>query len=136
MQQERPLQGGLSLYSYSNQQQPNAWLRATATTEATRVNSRGDAHYALTVATIPARPSTLLEQNSRSEWPGSQGLLDMNSKAKEQAELLFLKRQEVTRALSEYEAKEQATRELTAKLRAERLEREAIACNPKVPRLR
>jgi hypothetical protein len=59
----------------------------------------------------------------------------MNSKAKEQAELLFHKRQETTRALSEYEAREQATRELTAKLRAERLEREANACNPKAPRM-
>jgi len=59
----------------------------------------------------------------------------MNSKAKEQAELLFHKRQETTRALSEYEAKEQATRELTARLRAERLEREATARNPKAIRM-
>jgi hypothetical protein len=47
----------------------------------------------------------------------------MDSKAKERAELLFHKRQD-ERALSEYQAKEQATRKLTAKLRAERLARE------------
>jgi hypothetical protein len=64
----------------------------------------------------------------------SQGLLDMNSKAKEQAELFFYKRQETAR-LSEYEAKEQATRKLTAKLRAERLEREAIARDSKATRI-
>jgi hypothetical protein len=58
----------------------------------------------------------------------------MNSKAKERAELLFHKQQDTTRALSEYEAKERATRELTAKLRAERLAREATA--PKATRLK
>jgi hypothetical protein len=44
--------------------------------------------------------------------------------AKERAELLFQKRQE--KALSEYQAKQEATRELTAKLRAERLKRETM----------
>ena len=48
----------------------------------------------------------------------------MSSTAKERAELLFHHRQEgANAALSEYQAKEQATRELTAKLRAERLAR-------------
>ena len=50
----------------------------------------------------------------------------MSSTAKERAELLFHHRQEGTKtAVSEYQAKEQAIRELTAKLRAERLAREA-----------
>ena len=50
----------------------------------------------------------------------------MSSKAKERAELLFHHRQEGPKAaLSDYQAKEQATRELTAKLRAERLARDA-----------
>jgi hypothetical protein len=44
----------------------------------------------------------------------------------EHAERLFNQKQEGTKALSEYQAKEQATRLLTAKLRAERLAREAI----------
>jgi hypothetical protein len=51
--------------------------------------------------------------------------------AKERAELLFQKRQE--EALSEYQAKQEATRELTAKLRAERLKREAI-CKDRKPK--
>jgi hypothetical protein len=56
----------------------------------------------------------------------------MSSTAKERAELLFNHRQEGPKAaLSEYQAREQATRELTAKLRAERLAREAIASKPK-----
>ena len=42
---------------------------------------------------------------------------------KERAELLFNKRLE--KVLSEHQAEEQARRELTAKLRAERLAREA-----------
>ena len=49
----------------------------------------------------------------------------MSSTAKERAELLFHHRQVANTALSEYQAKEQATRELTAKLRAQRLAREA-----------
>jgi hypothetical protein len=50
----------------------------------------------------------------------------MSSTAKDRAELLFHHRQEGPKtALSEYQAKEQAIRELTAKLRAERLAREA-----------
>ena len=52
----------------------------------------------------------------------------MSSTAKERAELLFHHRQEGAKtALSEYQAKEQAIRELTAKLRAERLAQEAKA---------
>jgi hypothetical protein len=51
--------------------------------------------------------------------------------AKERAELLFQKRQE--KALSEYQAKQEATRELTARLRAERLKREAMG-KPKAER--
>ena len=50
----------------------------------------------------------------------------MSSKAKERAELLFHHRQEGPKALSQnIRQKEQATRELTAKLRAERLARDA-----------
>ena len=49
----------------------------------------------------------------------------MSSTAKERAERLFHHRQEGAKtALSDYQAKEQALRELTAKLRAERLARE------------
>jgi hypothetical protein len=55
----------------------------------------------------------------------------MDPTAKERAALLFHKR--LKRALSEHEAKEQATRELTAKLRAERLAREALG-EPKTDR--
>ena len=55
----------------------------------------------------------------------------MTSTAKERAELLFHHRQEGAKApLSEYEAKEQATRELTARLRAERLARETKTNEP------
>ena len=50
----------------------------------------------------------------------------MSSTAKERAELLFHHGQEGAKTpASEYQAKEQAMRELTAKLRAERLAREA-----------
>ena len=45
---------------------------------------------------------------------------------KERVERLFRWKQEGVKAASAYEAKEQATRLLTAKLRAERLAREAI----------
>jgi hypothetical protein len=48
----------------------------------------------------------------------------MDPKAKKRAELLFQKRQEGKSAIFEYEARDRATRELTAKLRAERLARE------------
>lgn len=51
----------------------------------------------------------------------------MPSKAKERAERLFQWKQEGVKAASEYEVKEQATRLLTAKLRAERLAREAVS---------
>jgi hypothetical protein len=49
---------------------------------------------------------------------------------KERAERLFRWKQEGVHAASAYEAKEQATRVLTAKLRAERLAREAISGRP------
>jgi hypothetical protein len=46
---------------------------------------------------------------------------------KNRAERLFQWKQDGVKALSEYEVKEQATRILTAKLRAERLAREATS---------
>lgn len=59
----------------------------------------------------------------------------MSSKAKERAELLFHHRQEGPKAaVSDYQAKEQATRELTAKLRAERLARDAKPNAPETAR--
>ena len=51
----------------------------------------------------------------------------MPSKAKKRAERLLQWKQDGVKALSEHEDKEQATRVLTAKLRAERLAREATA---------
>ena len=50
----------------------------------------------------------------------------MLSKAQERAKRLFKWKQDSVKAASEYEVKEQATRLLTAKLRAERLAREAF----------
>ena len=50
----------------------------------------------------------------------------MPSDAKERAERLFKGREEGARALSDYQAKEEAIRQLTAKLRAERLAREQL----------
>jgi glycyl-tRNA synthetase beta subunit len=58
----------------------------------------------------------------------------MSSAVKDRAERLFRQQQEGTKAFSEYQAKEQATRLLTAKLRAERLAREAIREKPKSKR--
>jgi hypothetical protein len=49
---------------------------------------------------------------------------------KERAERLFRQQQEGKKALTDYEAKEEATRQLTAKLRAERLAREAAGAKP------
>ena len=49
----------------------------------------------------------------------------MLSKAQERANRLFKWKQDGVKALSEHEDKERATRLLTAKLRAERLAREA-----------
>ena len=46
---------------------------------------------------------------------------------KKRAERLFKWKQEGVKAASDYEVKEQATRLLTAKLRTERLEREAMS---------
>ena len=59
--------------------------------------------------------------------PQAKALSIMPSKAKERAERLFQWKQEGVKAASEYEAKEQATRLLTTKLRAERLVREATS---------
>ena len=52
----------------------------------------------------------------------------------DRAERLFRQRQDGTKALQEYRAKQDATRNLTAKLRAERLAREAINGKPKSER--
>jgi hypothetical protein len=46
------------------------------------------------------------------------------------AERLFRWKQDGVKAVSEYEVKQQATRLLTAKLRAERLAREAMSDKP------
>ena len=54
----------------------------------------------------------------------------------DRAERLFRQRQEGTKALADYRAKQEATRNLTAKLRAERLAREAIHGKPKPDRKR
>ena len=54
----------------------------------------------------------------------------MLSKAQERAKRLFKWKQDSVKATSEYEVKEQATRLLTAKLRAERLAREAMSNKP------
>jgi hypothetical protein len=56
------------------------------------------------------------------------------AEAQGRAERLFRQRQEGTKALQEYRAKQEATRNLTAKLRAERLAREAINGKPKSER--
>jgi hypothetical protein len=50
-----------------------------------------------------------------------------NEVAQERAERSFQWKQEGVKAASEYAAKEQATRLLTAKLRTERLVREAVS---------
>jgi hypothetical protein len=51
----------------------------------------------------------------------------MSSAEKDRAARLFRQQQEAPKAVAEYRAKEEATRELTAKLRAERLARSAKA---------
>jgi hypothetical protein len=56
------------------------------------------------------------------------------AEAQDRAERLFRQRQEGTKALHEYRAKQEATRNLTAKLRAERLAREAINGKPESER--
>ena len=58
----------------------------------------------------------------------------MASAVKDRAERLFRQQQEGTKALSEYQTKQEATRLLTAKLRAERLAREAVHGKPKSKR--
>ena len=54
----------------------------------------------------------------------------ITSIAKERAERLLRWKQEGVKAASAYQVKEQATRLLTAKLRAERLAREAMSGKP------
>ena len=54
----------------------------------------------------------------------------MLSKAQERAKRLFKWKQDSVKPVSEYEVKEQATRLLTAKLRAERLARKAMSNKP------
>jgi hypothetical protein len=49
----------------------------------------------------------------------------MSSADKDRAERLFRQREDAPKALEEYRAKQEATRNLTTKLRAERLAREA-----------
>jgi hypothetical protein len=60
----------------------------------------------------------------------------MPSNEEERAERLFRQQQDAPKALSEYRAKQETTRKLTAKLRAERLAREAIHAKPKPDRKR
>jgi hypothetical protein len=55
----------------------------------------------------------------------------MSSADKDRAERLFRQREDAPKALVEYRAKQEATRNLTAKLRAERLAREAARGKPK-----
>jgi hypothetical protein len=50
----------------------------------------------------------------------------------QKAERLFRRKEELTKALADYRAKEEARRLLTAKLRAERLAREAVTGKPKI----
>ena len=50
------------------------------------------------------------------------------------AERLFRQKEELTKALADYRAKEEARRLLTAKLRGERLAREAATGKPKIAR--
>ena len=54
----------------------------------------------------------------------------MSSASKKRAEGFFHLEKEGAKALSEYEAKQEATRLLTAKLRGERLAREAARAKP------
>jgi hypothetical protein len=51
----------------------------------------------------------------------------VSSTSKERAEQLFRQQREGNKALTEYQAMQEATRQLTAKLRAERLAREAVS---------
>ena len=55
----------------------------------------------------------------------------MPSSEKERAERLFRQQQDAPKAFEEYRAKQEATHKLTAKLRAERLAREAKHGKPK-----
>jgi hypothetical protein len=54
----------------------------------------------------------------------------------DRAERLFRQQEEAPKALAEYRAKQEATRLLTAKLRVERLAREALKGKPKPDRKR
>jgi hypothetical protein len=59
----------------------------------------------------------------------------MSSAEKDRAARLFRQQQEAPKAVAEYRAKEEATRELTAKLRAERLARSAKAIENNFPHI-
>ena len=54
----------------------------------------------------------------------------LSSASKERAERFFHREKEGAKVFSEYEAKQEATRLLTAKLRGERLAREAARAKP------
>ena len=82
-----------------------------------------------TFARLLSKPSATFEVGTA---PHSKAFSIMDHPtARQRAELLFQKRQQ--KALSEIQAKQEATRELTAKLRAERLKHEAMA-EPKAQR--
>jgi hypothetical protein len=59
----------------------------------------------------------------------------MSSAEKERAARLFRQQQDAPKAVAEYRAKEDATRDLTAKLRAERLARSAKAIEKNFPHI-
>jgi hypothetical protein len=64
---------------------------------------------------------------------GNKTFLVMSSlgkELKERAECLFQQKQLGNKAVHDYRAKEEATRQLTFKLRAERLAREAVPAKP------
>ena len=60
------------------------------------------------------------------------GRFTVDTAKQDRAERLFRQQQEAPKALAEYLGKQEATRVLTAKLRAERLAREAVHGKPKL----
>jgi hypothetical protein len=62
----------------------------------------------------------------RHQLKGKAAVTMSSAEEQDRAERLFRQRQEGTKALQGYRAKQEATRNLTTKLRAERLAREAI----------
>jgi hypothetical protein len=83
-----------------------------------------------------SQKSERTSSNTRHRWSvlGEKDLALMPSKEEERAERLFRQQQDAPKALAEYLAKQEATRKLTAKLRAERLAREAMNGKPKPER--